>query len=114
MGAVKKEIVPISEKQINYANSYLKKIEKEDQIKFLDHHFNKKQIQTLNKEEGVTLINILQERSTIKTKFNNYKDYLDNLNLITQESINKDWSIYLSIDELKKVNARIEFLLQQM
>jgi len=114
VGAVKKEIVPISEKQINYANSYLKKIEKEDQIKFLDHHFHKKQIQTLNKEEGVTLINILKERSTVTTKFNNYKDYLEDLNLITNEAISDDWSIYLSLDQLIKVNKRIEFLLKQM
>jgi hypothetical protein len=112
--SVKKEIEPISEKQINYANSYLKKIEKEDQIKFLDHHFKKKQIQTLSKDEGGVLINILKERSTITTKFNNYKDYLEDLNLITNEAISDEWTIYLSLDQLKKVNERIEFLLKQM
>ena len=114
VGTVKKEIDPISEKQINYSNSYLKKIEKEDQIKFLDHHFNKKQIQTLNKEEGVTLINMLKERSDITSKFNNYKDYLEDLNLITNKAISEEWTIYLSLDQLKKVNERIEFLLKKM
>ena len=90
------------------------KIEKEDQIKFLDHHFNKKQIQTLNKEEGVTLINMLKERSDITSKFNNYKDYLEDLNLITNKAISEEWTIYLSLDQLKKVNERIEFLLKKM
>ena len=112
--SVKKEIEPISDKQINYANSYLKKLPKEDQIKFLEHHFGKNQIQTLSKDEGVALINILKERSTITTKFNNYKDYLEDLNLITNEAISEEWTIYLSLDQLKKVNERIEFLLKQM
>ena len=112
--SVKKEIEPISDKQINYANSYLKKLPKEDQIKFLEHHFRKNQIQTLSKDEGVSLINILKERSSITTKFNNYKDYLQDLNLITHEAISEEWTIYLSLDQLKKVNERIEFLLKQM
>ena len=114
VGTVKKEIDPISEKQINYANSYLKKLTKEEQIKFLEHHFKKNQIQTLNKDEGGMLINILKERSTITTKFNNYKDYLEDLNIISHEAINLEWNIYLNLDQLKKVNDRIEFLLKQM
>jgi hypothetical protein len=127
VGTGKKDIDPISDKQINYANSYFKKLtldfhkkkylfagEKDDQIKFLEHHFKKNQIQTLNKDEGGMLINILKERSAITTKFYNNKYYLEDLNIITKEAISEEWNIYLSLDQLKKVNDRIEFLLKQM